>query len=288
MPNSLRFLGLELSGAKSHKTALAVIDYFAKEKKIFVTHIYDRLPHKSGRMSATSRGLSSDQHLISTLRGLASEETTLATHVPLQLPPCIECKIKNCPMPANCKVSSVRWMRKLSGKHARRRNPAIKIKEITPYTQRPVELWMKFQIQPELPPNFRFEIDDALGGNKAPLTARIWFLKRHLKFLRLIEAWPKLTLAKIVQKFHLEVSLLSQYRDLETGAVAREHLLDAMVNYYNIFIYDRDIDKLAQSLQAFDAFICSFTALLYELGQCAAIPEGFPKQAGWIQFPADS
>src|SRR5690242_19818739 len=36
-----KYVGLELSGAKNQKTALAVLEYFPREKKLFLLHLRD-------------------------------------------------------------------------------------------------------------------------------------------------------------------------------------------------------------------------------------------------------
>ncbi len=159
-----RTLGLELAGAKNHKTAVAVLEYYKKEKKIFLLEVFEKVIPRKGESTQTS-----DEALLELIEEIrpsssasrtSNDEFNLGVNVPLGLPPCISCKLKTCPMPQKCKVESVKWMRTHSKKMGR---------EFTPYTQRPVEIWVRNKILETLPPSARFEIDETLGGNKAPL-----------------------------------------------------------------------------------------------------------------------
>jgi hypothetical protein len=111
------------------------------------------------------------------------------------------------------------------------------------------------------------------------------YLKPFLKGLELIEAWPKLTVAALAGQLGLSKRTVSSYRRLEEGVQAREDILEALVEQRDVFVYDKDIRKLAASLSAFDAFICAYTALLSDLEQTAKAPPGFPTATGWVHYP---
>ena len=177
------------------------------------------------------------------------------------------------------------FMKKVS-----RQSPQLihaRTKEFTPYTQRPIELWLKYQLLPELPAHIRLEVDESMGGNKAPLSARMSFLKRHLESVSLVEVWPKLAVALLGMELGLTKRHLTEYRQLEEGGELREEFLLELAHQHEIFIYDRDLRKLSQSLTAFDAFICAYVALLSDHQGCAKKPpaQEFPSQAGWIHYP---
>ena len=155
----------------------------------------------------------------------------------------------------------------------------------TPYTQRPIELWLKNEILPCLPAKLQFEIDETLGGNKAPLTARMQFLKPYLSDYELHEVLPKLTVALISPFLKLTQRTLHQYRQLEEGVFARQTILDRMSENLDIFIYDRDQKKITQNLNAFDAFLCAYTVLLFDRNECVSAPKHFPVKSGWIRYP---
>ena len=194
-------------------------------------------------------------------------------------------------MPHSCTVPEVKWMRIFQGrqgpvlkKNTSKRNAKIK-ETLTPYTQRPVELWLKGEVLPKLPPKIRFEIDETLGGNKAPLTARMHFLKFHLAQYEMHEVLPKLTVALLMPFLKLSNRTLAQYRQLDDGIQARETIIERMSENLDIFIYDRDLKKITQNLNAFDAFICAYTVLLFDRNECVAPPRGFPAQSGWVRYP---
>jgi len=271
-----RYIGIELSGAKSQKTALAAIEYYPKEQKIFLLDIYDKI---SGHDEQ-----SSDEALLE----IVEEELTavkIGVNVPLSLPPCVACSRQKCPMPGKCNISSVKWMRDASKRAAKHVKKAEKVKDFTPYTQRPVELFLRHQILPVIPEYAQFEIDEALGGTKAPLSARMNFLVKHLDRDRLIEVLPKLSVVVLGMEMDLSKKVISSYRKIEEGAASRSEILEALSDYSNVFIYDRDLQKLAQSLPAFDAFVCAYTALLSDNDHCGKIPHGFPELSGWIEYP---
>jgi hypothetical protein len=272
-----RFLGLELAGAKNQKTSVAVLEYFAKERKIFLLDIFDHimaLEHQSG-----------DDALLEVLKEESPGVVKMGVNVPLELPVCITCARKSCIVSARCAAPAVKWMRALTRKAAKTQTLSHRVREFTPYTQRPVELWIRHQILPLLPESNFFEIDEALGGNRAPLTARMHFLKRHLTDIPLVEVWPKLSIAVLAAKLGVHKRIASSYRHLEYGVHAREEILIGLSQKYELFVYERDMKKISHSLTAFDAFICAFTALLSHQNQCVKAPKGFPIATGWVQYP---
>lgn len=278
MSDSRRYLGLDLAGAKNQKTALAVIEFYPRERKIFVLDIHERITAHEGQ--------SGDEAVLELIRELRDGSQRLGVNVATDLPPCVTCTRKSCPLPVRCTVPSVRWMRQIAKRAERSRSSEIRALEFTPYTQRPVELWLRYEVLADLPEWARFEIDETLGGNRAPLTARMNFLKRHLPSLEITECLPKLTVASLAKDLELNKRMVSTYRHLEQGSHSREEILEALAAKHGVFIYERDIRKLAHSLAAFDALICAYTALLADTNRCARKPAGFPAGAGWIHYPA--
>ena len=286
-----RYLGLELSGAKSSKTSLAVLEFYPREQKIFLLDSFDRI--------LPSEEHTSDESLLEIITEVGVGASGLGANVPLQLPPCIECTRKSCPLPGKCTVPSVRWMRETRKKAlgkiqapGRREDGSLtarsmRSRDFTPYTQRPVELYIKHRVLDQLPVAARFEIDETLGGSRAPLTARMHFLSRHLPAsTSRFEVWPKLTLALLAERLGLSRRALLEWRNLEDGYAVRAEILEKFTENLGVFIYDRDLRKLSQSLAAFDAFICAYTAFLADNGQCVRPPHGVPSDTGWVYFPS--
>ena len=276
-----RYLGLELAGAKNQKTTLAALEYYPKEGKIFLLDIYDKI---SGADDQTG-----DEALLEVIQEIKSSsneaDIKMGVNVPLAFPPCVHCTRRVCPLPKKCTVPAVKWMRDQTKKAAKNPDLDIRVREFTPYTQRPIELWVRYQLLSQLPEGAFFEIDETLGGNKAPLTARMAFLIRQLKDISLVEVWPKLTVAVLASDLGISKRHISTYRHLEEGIYAREEILEKLIAAHDIFIYDRDLKKLAASLTCFDAFICAYTALMSDRGQTAKMPSGFPLSTGWIEYP---
>ena len=278
MPESRRYLGLELAGAKNLKTAVAVLEHYPREGKTFLLDVHEKIMVRPGQ--------SGDEALLELITEIGPDAHAIGVNVPLTLPPCIECTRKSCPLPAHCTVPSVRWMRKATQKAQRggagRGTRAI---EFTPYTQRPVELWMRYEVFPDIPEPMRFEIDETLGGNRAPLTARMHFLRRHLATQQIHEVSPKLTIATLAEDLGLAKRTVTSYRHLEQGAHAREEILEAFIKRHGVFIYQRDVQKLAVQLSAFDSFLCAYTTLLADQARCKKAPAGFPHSTGWVDCP---
>ncbi|MGE0617040.1 MAG: hypothetical protein AB7P04_15525 [Bacteriovoracia bacterium] len=181
-------------------------------------------------------------------------------------------------------MAAIKWMRDTM-KRVPRRNSA---REFTAYTQRPIELWVRHHVFPELAEKSHFEIDESFGGNKAPLAARMHFLKRHLRNVNLLEVWPKLTVAMIAERLDLPARFVTSYRDLEKGAHSRLEILEPLIEHFGVFVYEKDVKTMAQNLSAFDAFVCAFTGLLSDLEECEKPPKGFPIASGWVQYPKAS
>jgi len=278
-----RYLGMDLAGAKNQKTALATLEYYPREQKTFLLDVYDRIVPKDEQT-----GDEALLEVLEELRGGPHEVALLGVNVPLTLPPCAICSRKACSKLGKCGDPAVKWMRDFTRKNARahRAEPGgIRVRDFTPYTQRPTELYVRYQVMPELEPAQRFEIDESLGGNKAPLTMRMQYLKRYLVGLPVVETWPKLTIALLSRELGISRRMIMSYRRLEEGIHARQEILEAMAKRFGLFIYDRDLRKLSQSLPAFDAFACAYTALLSDTGRCAKVPSGFPDPEGWVHHP---
>jgi hypothetical protein len=273
-----RYLGLELAGAKNQKTALAALEYYPSEGKIFLLDIFERIAPAAKRSANGTPP--ADQALIELVAELGPRIARMGVNVPLELPPHFA--------PERVAAPALRWMRETTRRAQRSRalrEAGIRVLDFTPYTQRPVELWARYHVLPHLPPHARFEIDEALGGTKAPLTARMHYLKKRFAGVALVEAWPKLTVAGLAVPLGLTKRTIGSYRHLEAGVHAREEILEALAEARGIFIYERDLRKLALSLSAFDAFLCAYTALLSDAGACSKAPKGFPAASGWVQYP---
>lgn len=153
-------------------------------------------------------------------------------------------------------------------------------KFLTPYTQRPVELFVQRRLER---PYF---LQDALGSNLAPLTVRAQHILRRLK-LPSVEVFPELSFARLGEQLEIPQKFIRQEaRNFDQGD-ARQAFLNAILEKQLCFIYQQDSQRLIENPVAFDAFIASFTAFLSYVGQCEDVPRGFPKGEVWLKFPVE-
>lgn len=294
-----RFVGIALSGSKNNKTVIVSVDFYPENSKFFVSSIIEK--------QGSSKTQTADERLLTTISRLdreisldpltkqtkeafnhGSEQTnirlikTIAFNVPLDLPPCVTCNILRCPTPKQCEVPSTEYMRKLS--ESSNAAKVSKMGAYSPYTERPAEVWVKQKVMPELDELFDFEIDEALGGNKAPLTVRAQYLVRHLgRQFSLIETWPKLSVARLLDK--KQSREFKRHRELQSGITARSKILEILSERDGLFIYSADQKLITESLAIFDAFICAYTAFLARVGLTVERPKTFPLQATFVTYP---
>ena len=262
-----RFAGISLAGGKTDKTCVAVMEYFPEHEKVFLSRLYEKI----GREGE----FSSDHMLHQVLMKTEGPIDTIAFDVPLDLPKCISCRLA-CPGYEKCKVKEIQWMREKDQKNNLKKKPQ---KIFTPYTQRPVEMLITGDLEE------KFSFSHALGANMAPLTARAHFLKKRLK-AKMIEVYPKLSIWRIGRSLRVAKSHLRFHRHSVGGDEARQAILKALVNKDLAFIYQQDIRAMVSNHHAFEAFIAGMTAYLKFRGLTEKPPVGFPKGAGWVEFPA--
>lgn len=264
---SLKFAGICLTGGKTDKTAVAVIEYFPSEKKIFLSHLYDNI--KPDKIK------SSDQVLYELLNNTHKSLKTIAIDAPLQPPKCIKCKLK-CPGYEVCKEPEIKWMHAIYKKRNKHKKPK---KMFTPYTERCAETYISSELEEP------FMRSHTLGANMAPIYARAHFLSRRLGKKNFIEVYPKLSLWRIGRSLQIQKSYLRYHKHSFDGESIREILLEKLSEKNIAFLYDHDRKIMIKHKQAFDAFICALTALFNELDLCEPRPVGFPEDESWIYFP---
>lgn len=260
-----RYLGLSLGGGKTDKTALCSLEYYPKQKKIFLSRLFSKIK---------SEGQVSGDLKISSLVAECDRPKLLAMDAPLQLPKCMRCELK-CPGYETCTQPEMQWKWK---HYEQLPNPKKSNKLFTPYTERCVDIYLASQFDEKI------HIQHALGSNMAPLTARALFLKRRMK-VATIEGNPKVSLWRLGQKLHVNKSHLRFHKHWETGQETRELLLQKMIDKKWVFIYEQDRKELIENSNSFDSLLMAMTSLLYHHGQCEERPKGFPESAAWIAIP---
>lgn len=247
-----RFLGLELGGSRSHRTALVALDFFPG--RAFVAELHPQLHGGEGE--------SADQELSRLVKEFPHE--ALGVNAPLSLPPCVVCSLASCPGFENCEVPAIAWMR------AEGKNLPGKARAISPYTQRPVDLLLRGRWQEEIPVDI--PVDESFGSARAPLAARLLYLRRHLNSPKFLEVNPRLALAGIARWFRITERELRRCRDVEEGIENRATVLEkltsepAIKGLPQLFLYNADLVAFTKDLSAFDALLAALMALYDELG----------------------
>jgi hypothetical protein len=262
----VRFAGVALGGGKTDKTAVAILDYFPDQKRVFLRSLREKV---AGRHAAKpGEEITADEALLSVLNDEEENLAIVAFDVPLTLPVSIGGSKRD-------EERVLAWMYK---QHARRSKDKRPNKMFTPYTERAAEIYISSELEePFHPPH-------ALGSNAAPLTARAQYLKKRLK-QTLIETYPKLTLWRIGQALQIPKSHLRFHRHAVDSDEARHHILQTLIEKEIAFVYQQDLKTMVENNVAFEAFLCALTAFLHFRGQTEKRPRDFPKTEAWIDFP---
>lgn len=263
----LKFVGLSLSGGKADKACLAVLDYYGEQDRLFVSAVIEKIK--------TEEFISADLKIHEILLQHSKSTQLIAVDAPLSLPTCLTCKLQ-CPGFETCQVSQIRWMRDLQNQRNQSKHRPRKM--MTPYTQRCAELWLTQDEDENL------EIQDALGANLAPLTARAHFIRRRLG-LKMIEVHPKTSVWRLGQIWKVNKSQLRVYRNSVGGEEARKVILQILIEKTKLFVYQQDLRLFQENPHAFDALISAYTALLTHLERTEKPPRGWPSGEAWIEYP---
>jgi len=261
-----RFIGISLSGGKSDKACVAVVEYYSEHKKIFLARLYEKIK--------TEEFISADLKIHEIITQYHQDIETVAFDVPLTLPTCLNCKMK-CPGYETCTVSQMAWLRDFYNEVNKQKKPK---KMFTPYTQRCVEAYLAHGLEEN------FEIHHALGSNLAPLSTRAQFINRRLQ-LPSIEVFPRLTIWRLGQELRVMKSHLKHYRHAVGGDESRRAFLQALAERKGVFIYQQDFKSMVENNHAFEAFVCAYTGYLKHIKQTEPRPAQFPKGEAWIEFP---
>ncbi len=264
----LSFAGVSLAGSKTDKTSVALLDYYPRPHKVFLSRLFPKI--------RTEDHLSGDLLIYNIIRQNPTPLRTVAFDVPLSLPKCMRCRLK-CPGYESCTEPEILWM----WSHYQKRNQIKKpAKWLSPYTERCAELYLSAQFGESA------EIQHALGSNLAPLVARAHYLRRRLQ-VDAVEVRPKISLWRIGHALGVAKSKLKGHRHWESGQGVRRALLEKLVESDVAFIYEQDIRLLVEDINAFDSFMCALTAYLEYRGFCDGKPSGFPRRENWVAVPRE-
>jgi hypothetical protein len=263
-----RFIGVSLGGGKTDKACVAIVEYYPKHKKVFLSRLVEKI--KSDEVH------SADFKVHEIIAQYHDELDFVAFDVPFRLPFCLSDKccggIETCPQP------HVKWMWDYTRKLHKKKKPR---KLFTPYTQRCVEMYLATELEEP------FILQHAMGANCAPLLARAMYIKQRLK-AKSIEVFPKLSLWRIGRSLHVMKSHLLFHKHAIGGDESRRAILHALSTHNIAFVYDQDVKLMIENNHAFEAFICALTGFLKFKGLTEPRPDGFPAMEDWIDFPIPS
>jgi hypothetical protein len=262
-----RFMGISLSGGKTQRTHLAVVDYFPVENKIFLSHLY--------RDIGEDGGLSADTVLLNLISENKENLQSISIDAPLTDPPSLLVDHK-CVGPEDCDHPELKWMWAHHKKQHKNKRPN---KIFTPYTERPVEQFLATSLEQTFP------LDHALGSNRAPLWARAKFLSRRLKGISLLETYPRISVWRIGRALKISKTPLLYYKNSVEGAHCREQILEKFLDAEWLFIYSQDTKHMVKDAHVFEAVMSAYTAFLAFKNLCEPPPKDFPKGSGWVSFP---
>ncbi|KYG62624.1 hypothetical protein AZI87_15125 [Bdellovibrio bacteriovorus] len=264
-----RFIGVSLSGGKSDKACVSVLEYYPKHKKVFLSRLVEKI--KSDEVH------SADFKILEIIQQYHQEIESVAFDVPFNPPFCLRC-VPHCPGIEGCPEEHVKWMWDYTRKQHKKKKPR---KLFTPYTQRCVELYLSTELEEP------FNLQHAMGANTAPLLARAMFIKRRL-VMPCIEVFPKLSVWRVGRSLNVMKSHLRFHKHSIGGDESRREILNALSSHNVAFVYDQDVKLMIENNHAFESFICALTAFLQFKGLTEARPEGFPRREDWIEFPKPS
>jgi hypothetical protein len=260
-----RFLGLSLSGGKSDKSCLAVLDVYPDQKRTFLSHLQERIK--------SEEFISADLKILQMVEQLKEHSKSLSFDAPLTLPKCLQCP-ETCHSYETCQEPEVKWMREFDHNLPKKRPK----KMFTPYTQRPVDLYLSNLEEENL------EVQHTLGSNLAPLAARAQYLKRRIT-IPCLEVFPRLAVWRMGGELRVNKAHLRSYRNSSGGEDARRAFLNAWVEKAGLFLYQQDFKLLCENLHGFEALVCAWVGYLKEQGKTESPPKDFPDPKGWVEIP---
>ena len=264
----VRFLGISLAGGKSDKACVALIEYYPKNKKIFLSRLFEKLK--------SEEKISADLKIHDLIDQNKDTLEYVAFDIPWKLPSCLNC-LRVCPGYENCNEEHIEWMWKHSDEKLKKKKPR---KIFTPYTQRCVEMHLATELEEP------FILNHAMGSNSAPLLARAQFIKKRLDpRVKCIEVNPGLTLWRIGRMMDVMKSHLRHHRAAFGGDEARKQFLQAINDKNITFVYHQDMKQMIDNNHAFEAFLCALTGFLKYKDLTEHRPKNFPAYEDWIEFP---
>lgn len=271
---SVRLVGLELGGGKSGRTALVALDYYPAQKKLFIAR------HVAHIVATGLR--TGDEVLLEGIHDLNARR--VAVNAPLTMPPCMPCASSHCGGVRECKEKPVRWMREEA-----ERVGISPLKFPTPYTQRPLDIYLRSRVQP----HFQHDlfIEESMGSGRGPLALRFQFLRSRLEKVKWLEVHPRLSLLAMAPYYRITDRELRRYRNPEDGVGYRHSILEKLgsnqskVAAPEVFLYESDLGAIAEDLTSFYALVSALSAAFAEQRLVEKAEPDFDLKWGFLTIP---
>lgn len=269
----LQYAGIHLAGVNSQRTAIVILSGHPLRKSLKLKGLYEKIGHIGN--------LFSDDRLLELLR-IQGPLERIFVDCPLSAPPCVTCPRATCPGIDACEDIEVAYMlsiaQNISSKQKRRR------RSLNPQVQR---LWDVYRLARE--ENSFFE--PTYSTNNSNQTIRAMALQKRLSHAEktqgfLEETNVTLSLRRLAAVLDFSKSELDAYRSFSQGAKLRSAVIERLENKSWVERADgKDRERLVQSVDVFEAFICSFVAALAASGLCEDSPEDYVSAERWVYRP---
>ncbi len=307
-----RVAGISLKSGKKESLSICVFDYFSGSDRWFLKEL----------KQITGEAAELEDELIEQLREFNPD--SLIVDIPIVMPLCHSCTL-NCPGLKNCPVSETRTIstiisdllendQKLHLTHPKNyergrvdmelfdyaRNLFAKEtiepllsrtfkrklrKGFIPYKHRPVDFWVWCRYHDLFLEVFKTSYE-SIGQISQVGQQRFFYLQRHLPTkTNVYETSPyflclELFRKKLVAKYDLE-----KLSDLDFVTNARNKVLEAVIDTFDLFIYDHDWETLLKDARSFDAFLLAATGITKHLKQTENAPDWCGKSGECFLIP---
>ncbi len=267
----MRFAGIHLSGANTHKSSVVILQRDHGADALAVVALFDKI----GSMGR----LFSDERLVEVLVH-AGPFAEVFVDCPLSVPPCVACQRPSCPGAIKCDDLSVAYMLALAAKF--KKKPHRRSKPINPQNQRLWDVMRQVEGASAHEPTYT--------ANLAPLVTRARTLQRRLNALdpqiALKETSVLFSLQALAGELGLEPAIIAQYRSFESGLRVRQQIFERFAAKGWLRVADPDeAESCVRSVENFHALTSALMAALHSAGQSFDKPDSFLPDEGWVYLP---
>jgi hypothetical protein len=271
---TLLFGGLHLTGPNVGRSALAVVAFDAASESCRLIGLHSRLSNYGQHLS--------DERITEIILSTPQLEA-IYVDAPLDLPPCMLCKLQTCPGVHSCDDPAVSFMQAISA----RLNPR-KQRRQRPIQPQAHRLWDLLAL--EKLEELRELREYHFSPQHIPLAVRARTLQRRLEHKGVAtpirETSLPIGLHLMAESMGLRTDVVKRFRSFEEGLATRQMLLQALLDCHWLDIQnDQWIDQLDQDLDAFKAVLTAVFASIVERGLTLDRPSQFPSHQSWVHLP---